>query len=33
MEFYSEEDGNVHGIYYKDAWIINNDWAKDGEIK
>ena len=33
MEFYSEADWNVHGIYYKDAWIINNDWAKDSEVK
>ena len=33
MEFYSEADWNVHGIYYKDAWIINNDWAKDSDVK
>ena len=33
MEFYSEADGNVHGIYYKDAWIINNDWARDSEVE
>ena len=33
MEFYSEADWNVHGIYYKDAWIINNDWAKDSEVE
>ena len=33
MEFYSEIDWNVHGIYYKDAWIINNDWAKDSDAK
>ena len=32
MEFYSETDWNVHGIYYKDAWIINNDWAKDSDV-
>lgn len=33
MEFYSEVDWNVHGIYYKDARIINNDWAKDSNAK
>jgi hypothetical protein len=33
MQFYSEEDWNVHGIYYKDEWIINNDWAKDSAVQ
>lgn len=33
MEFYSEVDWNVHGIYYKDAWLINNDWAIDSWVK
>ena len=33
MEFYSEADWNVHGIYYKDAWLINNDWAIDSWVK
>ena len=33
MQFYSEEDWNVHGIYYKDEWIINNDWAIDSSVQ
>lgn len=33
MEFYSEEEWNVHGIYFKDEWIINNDWAIDRGVK
>ena len=33
MEFYSESDWNAHGFYYKDAWIINNDWAIDSWVK
>ena len=33
MQFYSETEGDVHGIYYKDEWIINNDWAKDSAVE
>jgi len=33
MWFYWEEDGAVHWIYYKDEWIINNDWAIDSSVE
>lgn len=33
MQFYSETEWDVHGIYYKDEWIINNDWAKDSAVE
>ncbi|MDR0859637.1 MAG: hypothetical protein LBO09_01270 [Candidatus Peribacteria bacterium] len=29
MQYYSETDGAVHGLYYKDGRYINNDWAVD----
>ncbi len=33
MAFYDESNGAVHGIYYKDARKVNEDWAIDSGMK
>lgn len=33
MAFYDEGNGAVHGIYYKDARKVNEDWAIDSGMK
>ncbi|MDR0282478.1 MAG: hypothetical protein LBI53_04150 [Candidatus Peribacteria bacterium] len=32
MKHFSVGTGDVHGLYYKDGWYINNDWAIDQKI-
>ena len=30
MAFFSEDQGNVHGVYYSSQRMLNRDWAVDG---